>query len=90
MNIAINLCQYNFRVYRLYHTGIEDGQQVKIKIHPATSSVHSPHATRKGTQSFTMHCLDKVTDEVSKYNPLTCNLLGITFASHCNDVQYFS
>ena len=42
----------------------------KIKIHPATSSVYSPHAMRKGTQSFTIHCLVKVTDEVSLYNPL--------------------
>ena len=70
MNISIHLCQYIYRVSRLYHTGIEDGQQFKIKIHPATSSVYSPHATRKGTQSFTIHCLDKVTDEVSIYNPL--------------------
>ena len=66
----IHVCQYIFRVSCIYHTGIEDGQQ---KIHPATSSVYSPHATRKGTQSLTTctHCLDKVTDEVSIYNPLS-------------------
>ena len=90
VNISIHLCQYIFRVSRTYHTEIEDGLQFKIKIRPATSSVYSPHATRKGTQSFTIHCLDTVTDEVSIYNPLSCNLLGITFASHCNDVKYFS
>ena len=31
----------------------------------------------------------RVTDEGSIYNPISCNLIGITFASHCNAVQYF-
>ena len=41
----MHLCQYIFRASRIYmyHTGIEDGQQFKIKIHPATSSVYCPY-----------------------------------------------
>ena len=76
---------YIFRASRIYHTGIEDGQQFKIKIHPATSTIYCPH--RMPLEKVLNHLLYivviMVTDEGSIYSPLSCNWLDITFAMQC-------